>query len=156
MIDSSWYVRPEGVPDRMAAGGIVARSDGEKVLIALGQQDGYNDFVLPKGGVDSGESIREAAVREIHEEAGFSELTWLADLGVKARLNGARTKWVTQHFFLYVTDQIESKPTDARHAPSQWFDINELPSMCWPEQLELIVSNRSMIEQKVREHAQSH
>ena len=61
MIDSSWYVRPDGVPDRTAAGGIVARLENDTVMIALGQQDGYTDFVLPKGGVDPGESIREAA-----------------------------------------------------------------------------------------------
>ena len=156
MIDSSWYVRPEGVPDRLAAGGIVARLEDDKVLIALGQQDGYTDFVLPKGGVDPGESIREAAQREIHEEAGFNQLTWLADLDVKSRLNGAKTKWVTQHYFLFYTEQIESKPTDPRHAPSVWFAIDELPSLCWPEQLEMIVSNRKKIEELVKQHAQSH
>lgn len=144
------------MPDRLAAGGIVARLENDRVLIALGQQDGYTDFVLPKGGVDPGESIREAAQREIHEEAGFSELKWLADLGVKARLNGAKTKWVTQHYFLFVTDQIESKPTDPRHVPSQWFDLDHLPPLCWPEQLELIVTHRQLIKEQVRQHAQSH
>tara|TARA_B100000683_G_C12479582_1_gene550854 strand:- start:1082 stop:1552 length:471 start_codon:yes stop_codon:yes gene_type:complete len=156
VIDSSWYVRPDGVPDRTAAGGIVARLENDTVMIALGQQDGYTDFVLPKGGVDPGESIREAAEREIHEEAGFDQLTWLADLGIKARLNGAKTKWVTQHYFLFITDQIKSKPTDPRHAPSKWFAIDSLPDLCWPEQLELIVSNKQLVEKLVREHAQSH
>lgn len=156
MIDSSWYVRPEGIPDRTAAGGIVARLEDDTVMIALGQQDGYTDFVLPKGGVDPGESIREAAEREIHEEAGFDQLTWLADLGIKARLNGAKSKWVTQHYFLFVTDQIESKPTDPRHAPSKWFAIDSLPSLCWPEQLELILNNKQLVEKLVHEHAQSH
>lgn len=155
MIDSSWYVRPEGVPDRVAAGGIVARIEDGKVLIALGQQDGYTDYVLPKGGVDPGETIQEAAAREIHEEAGFSKLTLLAELGIKARLNGAKTKWVTQHYFLYVTDQIESKPTDKRHAPSHWFDIDELPDLCWPEQLELIVTHKNKVKERVLKHAQS-
>ena len=99
---------------------------------------------------------RGAAQREIHEEAGFDQLTWLADLDVKSRLNGAKTKWVTQHYFLFYTEQIESKPTDPRHAPSVWFAIDELPSLCWPEQLEMIVSNRKKIEELVKQHAQSH
>ena len=154
VIDSTWYVRPDGVPDRLAAGGIVARLEEGKVLIALGQQDGYTDYVLPKGGIDPGESIEQAARREIHEEAGFSDLTLLSELGVKARLNGAKTKWVTQHYYLFVTQQVESKPTDPRHAPSVWFALDDLPLLCWPEQYELILTHRQMIEEQVRQHAQ--
>ncbi|MGZ5338110.1 MAG: NUDIX domain-containing protein, partial [Thermoleophilaceae bacterium] len=44
-----------------AAGGVVAR-DG---LIALVHRPRYDDWTLPKGKLDAGESFEEAALREI-------------------------------------------------------------------------------------------
>jgi 8-oxo-dGTP pyrophosphatase MutT (NUDIX family) len=50
-----------------AAGGVVAR-DG---LIALVHRPRYDDWTLPKGKLDAGESFEEAALREIEEETGM-------------------------------------------------------------------------------------
>lgn len=50
-----------------AAGGVVAR-DG---LIALVHRPRYDDWTLPKGKLDAGESFEEAALREIEEETGI-------------------------------------------------------------------------------------
>jgi 8-oxo-dGTP diphosphatase len=50
-----------------AAGGVVAR-DG---LIALVHRPRYDDWTLPKGKLDAGESFEEAALREIEEETGL-------------------------------------------------------------------------------------
>ena len=50
-----------------AAGGVVAR-DG---LIALVHRPRYDDWSLPKGKLDDGESFEEAALREIEEETGI-------------------------------------------------------------------------------------
>ena len=49
-----------------AAGGIVASSDGMMLLI---QRNGRWD--LPKGKVEAGETLREAALREVAEETGI-------------------------------------------------------------------------------------
>jgi 8-oxo-dGTP pyrophosphatase MutT (NUDIX family) len=55
------------VSDRIdAAGGVVVRN-GE---VALVHRPRYDDWTLPKGKVDRGESYEEAAVREVQEETG--------------------------------------------------------------------------------------
>ena len=50
-----------------AAGGVLVR-DGR---VALVHRPNYDDWTLPKGKLDSGESFEEAAVREVEEETGF-------------------------------------------------------------------------------------
>jgi 8-oxo-dGTP diphosphatase len=50
-----------------AAGGVVTR-DG---LVALVHRPRYDDWTLPKGKLDQGESFEDAALREIDEETGL-------------------------------------------------------------------------------------
>ena len=50
-----------------AAGGVVLR-DG---LVALVHRPRYDDWSLPKGKLDPGESSEEAALREVEEETGL-------------------------------------------------------------------------------------
>src|SRR3954464_3521077 len=50
-----------------AAGGVVRREDG---TIAIVHRPRYDDWSLPKGKLDPGESWEEAAVREVEEETG--------------------------------------------------------------------------------------
>jgi 8-oxo-dGTP diphosphatase len=53
--------------DVRAAGGVVVR-DG---LVALVHRPRYDDWTLPKGKLDNGESFEEAALREVEEETGL-------------------------------------------------------------------------------------
>jgi len=56
------------VSDRIeAAGGVVVR-DGR---VALVHRPRYDDWTLPKGKLDPGESFEQAAVREVEEETGL-------------------------------------------------------------------------------------
>ena len=50
-----------------AAGGVVVR-DGR---VALVHRPVYDDWTLPKGKLDRGESFEEAALREVEEETGL-------------------------------------------------------------------------------------
>ena len=57
-----------GVPVRIeAAGGVIIR-DGK---VAVVHRDRYDDWSLPKGKLDAGESFEEAALREVREETGL-------------------------------------------------------------------------------------
>jgi 8-oxo-dGTP pyrophosphatase MutT (NUDIX family) len=56
------------VSDRVdAAGGVVVRG-GELLLV---HRPRYDDWTLPKGKLDAGESFEDAAVREVQEETGL-------------------------------------------------------------------------------------
>ena len=146
MIDESWYKRPPGVSDRTSAGGIVARIEDGRIYVALVGELGLTERVLPKGGVEPGESLEEAARREIEEEAGLSSLELIEELGVRERLSYDKVCWITTYYFLFVTEQVEGIPTDVEHHYKlAWHPIGALPAIFWPEQRELIETNRDEI-----------
>src|SRR6185312_10703055 len=62
------YYRP-AMPEELveAAGGVVVRDDGR---VAVVHRPRYDDWSLPKGKLDPGETFEVAAVREIAEETG--------------------------------------------------------------------------------------
>jgi 8-oxo-dGTP pyrophosphatase MutT (NUDIX family) len=136
-----YYKKPDNVKHRTGAGGVVARVDKGKILIALIRDRGDHEYVLPKGGVEYGETLEQAAIREIEEEAGFRDLRLLGELGVGERLGGKKAVWQKTHYFLFRTEEVQGKPTDRRDWEVAWFDLQKLPELYWREQEEIIVSN---------------
>jgi 8-oxo-dGTP pyrophosphatase MutT (NUDIX family) len=61
----------------IAAGGVVV--EDERVLVLRWPSRG--EIRLPKGHVETGETVREAAIREVSEESGYTRLEIEADLG---------------------------------------------------------------------------
>jgi 8-oxo-dGTP pyrophosphatase MutT (NUDIX family) len=144
-IDASWYTRLPNTASRTSAGGIVVRIENGKPLIALVKEEPFAVF-LPKGGIEPGEDLEGAALREIEEEAGLSDLRLVEYLGTRERLGFSKQKWITTHYFLFVTRQEQGKPTDVSHAYScEWFPLDALPEMLWPEQQELVEGCREKI-----------
>jgi 8-oxo-dGTP diphosphatase len=54
-----------------AAGGVVLERVPEGIRMALIHRPKYDDWTLPKGKVDPGETHEEAALREVEEETGL-------------------------------------------------------------------------------------
>jgi 8-oxo-dGTP diphosphatase len=54
-------------PEVQAAGGLIVRDDGR---IAVIHRPRYDDWSLPKGKLEPGESFEDGAVREVREETG--------------------------------------------------------------------------------------
>lgn len=145
-IDDSWYQRPPNIPEDISAGGVVVRLEANRILIAIVTEGHLAKYVLPKGRLEKGESIETAAYREVAEEAGLTDLKLIADLGSRERLDYSKKRWKKVHYFLFLTSQIEGKPTDQTYDYQlHWFDLDALPPLFWPEQKEIIVSNRDRI-----------
>lgn len=64
----------------VSAGGIVFRRKGARVWIAM-MQDPYEKWTFPKGHVEQGEELEEAAARETLEELGLEQIRLLEELG---------------------------------------------------------------------------
>ena len=54
-----------------ASGGVVWRRAGGGIEVALVHRPRYDDWSLPKGKLDKGESWEAAAIREVEEEIGM-------------------------------------------------------------------------------------
>ncbi|MDF0579541.1 NUDIX hydrolase [Bradyrhizobium yuanmingense] len=76
----------------MAAGGIVLRR-GPVPLVAVVRQRKRNEWVLPKGKLDDGETPKEAAHREVLEETGH-DVAVHEFLGTLVYQSGGRSKVV--------------------------------------------------------------
>lgn len=62
-----------------AAGGVLVDPPKDRVLLLI--RPSRDEVRLPKGHSESDESVRETALREVSEEAGFDDLEILSDLG---------------------------------------------------------------------------
>lgn len=145
-IDESWYRRPPGIPEHTSAGGVIVRFDEGRVYIALVREGNRQAYVLPKGHVQEGEGLEQAARREIMEESGLVDLTLRGELGVRERLDHGKASWKRTHYFLFTTAQRQGMPTDQTHpCELEWFPLDALPAMFWPEQHELVVGHRDSI-----------
>lgn len=102
-------------PDiEQTAGGIVLGAGG---TLALVRSRNSRSWLFPKGHVDAGETDEEAARREIAEEAGLTDLEYIADLGEFIRpgaVDGSGATYADKriHMFLFAA------PHDAQMAPS--------------------------------------
>jgi 8-oxo-dGTP pyrophosphatase MutT (NUDIX family) len=67
----------ENAEEYTAAGGVVVH--GDRVLVL--RRPSRNEVRLPKGHVEPGERLRDAALRETSEESGYSGLVLGDDLG---------------------------------------------------------------------------
>lgn len=147
-IDETWYERPDDLPERISAGGVVVRIEGGAILVALVRElnnalielDGY---VLPKGGLEEGESVEDGAKREIQEEIGLTEVSRLGALGILERQTENRTHWSINHYGLYITQQVEGEILDKdHHFGMAWFPLDSLPPLFWPDEEKLLRDQR--------------
>ena len=90
---------------QFAAGGVVIRKENDDLRILL-IKDSYGHWTWAKGHIEPGETPVEAAIREITEETGQTELTVLEELGKQEyyfSLEG-RKIFKTVHIFLIRSD----------------------------------------------------
>lgn len=54
-----------------SAGGILWNTEGPEKKLAIVHRQRYNDWSLPKGKINQGETWKKAALREVREETGY-------------------------------------------------------------------------------------
>lgn len=113
-----------------SAGGIVRNQRGE---VAVVRHDGWF-WGFPKGHVDEGEEIIDAARREVTEEIGISELDLKKSFDpytrVKAGDEEKEDKEIkTIQMFLLDTTEGKFILTDSRHDEARWVPVEEVADL---------------------------
>lgn len=117
---------------RLSAGGVVIAPDG-RVLIVNQNGDSWS---LPKGHLEPGESEQEAARREIAEESGVTQLTYVAEVARYSRPRIGRggaeddpsqIKQIV--LFHFTTNQTQLAPRDPANPEARWVAPDEAQRM---------------------------
>lgn len=93
-----------------AAGGIVIRRLGAAEQILVVHRPRYDDWSLPKGKLDEGETLRDAALREVLEETGLACRT--GALAGEARYADARGRAKAALYFEMTAESGRFVPND--------------------------------------------
>lgn len=105
-----------------SAGGVVLNARGEVLVV---QQKDLS-WSLPKGRIEPGEDPRDAAIREIAEESGITDL-WLVKIlksytrfGITNTGAEDRDRVRRLTMYLFTTSQEDLRPMDPRIPDARW------------------------------------
>lgn len=141
----------ETLPYRQSTAAIVENSDGEFLLV---QKKNYqsSERDIPGGGIEEGETAREAVLRELLEETGSTEYEivqeskkddiyeWPQDV-IRRKFNEKGHTWRGQQrkqfYVRYTGSEKNLKPQDDELKLVEWVSPNELAErLVFPNQLE--------------------
>ena len=114
-----------------SAGAIILHEVKGKLKIALAQHArATKSWVLPKGHVEAGETIEQAALREIYEETGLDNVQLIKHLGTimreSTKSNGDVEQKTIHLFLAYApTNSRPQTPSDSRFIGVSWFSPQE-------------------------------
>jgi 8-oxo-dGTP pyrophosphatase MutT (NUDIX family) len=119
-------------PKHSFSGGGVIIGPSKKVLVV--SQHGTS-WSLPKGRLEAGEDTKIAALREIEEETGITQLELIKELGVYERSligvdgkpDNRFSKTIT--IYLYTTSEADLKPIDPDNPEARWVEPDEVTNL---------------------------
>ena len=143
------YARPSVTVDCVVFG---LDLDAEDLKILLIQRSGRpfaGMWALPGGFVDMGETLEQAAKRELQEETGISRLylEQLYTFGDPGRDPRGRTITVAYYALVKLTDHTIKADTDASDVA--WFGVSDLPRLAF-DHAKIVASALGRLKGKVR------
>jgi putative (di)nucleoside polyphosphate hydrolase len=133
------------LPYRRGVGIMLLNREG-RVFVAQRIDTRAQAWQMPQGGIDGGETPREAALRELAEEIGTAEAEIIAetpdwiryDLPAElvpgiwgGRYRGQEQKWFAARFRGHDED-IDIATDDPEFSAWRWADVRELPDLIVP------------------------
>lgn len=114
--------------ERLAAGGLVIDNGTGTPRVLLVHRPLYDDWSFPKGKLDPGETVEEAALREVREETGLEcrIIRKLATTRYRYRTRSkGRLRPKAVHYFLMerVSGEIQAPGEEVDRA--EWFEFDE-------------------------------
>lgn len=121
------------LPYKVGCGGVVLRKVGDKVqVLCLFRSEakfgmGGSSYHLPKGTLETDETLEQCALREVKEESG-AECEIISYIGATtSNLLSRDTKYsisYTRHFFLMKCHKL-NKSHDTEHDHAEWLPVDK-------------------------------
>lgn len=127
--------------ERTSAGGVVVRINGD-VEVCLIRPTGRSVWGLPKGGVETGETLSQTALREVSEETGIDGVVESAlgaiDYTFYSREQSSRIH-KTVHYFLVRAVGGDTSRHDHEVSEARWLRLADaLRLMTYPNEREIV------------------
>lgn len=135
---------------RHAARGIVLRED--KILLLFTER--YNDFSLPGGGIDKGEDITVALVRELEEETGACDVQVKEHYGF---IEEYRPHWKPDYDLMHMTSHffVCDVAPDLAEVRMESYEIANGMKPVWISVAEAMSHNRQVMARQEKSMGQS-
>jgi len=130
-----------GTREKTSAGGVVVRS-GAGLEICLIRPTGRSVWGLPKGGIETGETPAQAAVREVSEETGIDAVVddrlGSIDYSFYSRGEGGRIHKTVHYFLMHATGG-DTADHDHEVSEARFVPLSEaLRLMTYPNEREMV------------------
>ena len=135
-------MKNQKLPMRDGVGAIILNNEN-KVFVGKRKDNPFNNWQMPQGGVDHGESYLAAMKREIFEETSIKNLEVLKEIdgffeyelpknlvGIiwKGKYRGQKQKWFISRF-IGSENEINLKTSNPEFIEWKWIFPNELPEV---------------------------
>lgn len=138
---------PDNLPYRRCVGIMVLNQDGRvfvgrRINVEVGEA-----WQMPQGGIDRGEDLQQAALRELEEETGITKVDFLAEAEgwysydlprkavgqvLKGKYRGQTQKWFAVRYLGNDTEIDLKRHKHQEFDAFRWVDMEELVSLIVP------------------------